>query len=98
MTASDSKSYLSFPNRLGDQYNNTYHRSIGKKPPGADYSALTEVVDTNPKAPKFKVGDWVKITKYKYIFSKGYNENWSREVFVINCVLKTNSWIYKLKI
>ena len=57
MTASDSKSYLSFPNRLGDQYNNTYHRSIGKKPPDADYSALTEVVDTNPKAPKFKVGD-----------------------------------------
>ena len=40
MTANDSKSYLSYPNRLGDQYNNSYHRSIGKKPPDADYSAL----------------------------------------------------------
>ena len=40
MTANDSKSYLSYPNRLGDQYNNSYHRSICKKPPDADYSAL----------------------------------------------------------
>ena len=40
MTANDSKSYLSYPNRSGDQYNNSYHRSIGKKPPDADYSAL----------------------------------------------------------
>ena len=46
---------------------------------------------------KFKVNDRVRITKYKNIFSKGYTENWSREIFIIDSVLKTNPWTYKLK-
>ena len=33
----------------------------------------------------------------KNIFSKGYTENWSREIFFIDYVLKTNHWIYKIK-
>ena len=42
--------------------------------------------DENPnkKDPKFKVGDHVRISKYKNIFAKGYTLNWSEEVFVIN--------------
>ena len=71
MTANDSKSYLSYLSKLVDQYNNPYHRSINKKPINADYSALTEKIETNPKAPKFKVNGRVRITKYKNIFSKG---------------------------
>ena len=39
----------------------------------------------------------MRINKYKNIFSKGYAENWSREIFIINSVLKTNSWTYKIK-
>ena len=42
MTANDSKPYLSYLNKLVDQYNNTYHRSIDKEPINADYSAMTE--------------------------------------------------------
>ena len=72
MTANDIKSYLSYLNKLVDQYNNTYHHSIGKKSINADYSALTEKVETNPKTHKFKVNDGVRITKYKNTFSKGY--------------------------
>ena len=41
--ANDSKSYLSYLNKLLDQYNNTYHLSINKKTINADYSALTEL-------------------------------------------------------
>ena len=37
------------------------------------------------------------ITKYKNIFSKCYTENWSRKIFVIASVLKTNPWDYKIK-
>ena len=73
MKANDSKSYLPYLNKLVDQYNNTYHHSIN-----AYCSALTKKIETNPKAPKFKVNDSVRITKYKNIFSKGYTENWSR--------------------
>ena len=80
MTANDSKSYLSYFNKLVDQYNNTYHHSINKKPINADYSALTEKIEKNVKAPKFKGDDRVRITKYKNIFSKDYIENWSRQI------------------
>ena len=94
MTANDSKSYLSHLNKLADQYNNTYHHSINKNP---NYSLLTEEIETNSKAPKFKIKDRVRITKYKNIFSKGYTKNWSREMFIINSVLPTNPWTYKFK-
>ena len=43
----------------------------------------------NNKDPKFKVGDYVRISKYKNIFSKGYIPNWSEEVFVIKKVENT---------
>ena len=45
MTANDSKTDLSYLNKLVDQYNKTYHHSINKKPINADYSALTEEID-----------------------------------------------------
>ena len=97
MIANDSKSYLPYLNRIGDQYSNTYHHSINKKPINADYSALTEKIEMNHKAPTLKVNDRVRITKYKNIFSKGYTENWSREIFIIDSVFKNNQWSYKIK-
>ena len=39
--------------------------------------------EVNNKDPKFKIGDHVKISKYKNIFTKGYTPNWSEEVFAI---------------
>ena len=72
MTANDSKSYFPYLNQLVNQCNNTYYYSIGKKPINVDYSAVTENIETNTKASKFKVNDRVRITKYKNIFSKGY--------------------------
>ena len=53
--------------------------------------------ETNPKAAKFKVNDRIRITEHKNIFSKAYTENWSREIFIIDSVLKTNPWTYKIK-
>ena len=46
-------------------------------------------VDSNEKDPKFKVGDHVRISKYKNIFAKRYTPNWSEEVFVISKIKKT---------
>ena len=37
----------------------------------------------NEKNPKFKIGDLVRISKYKNIFAKGYTPNWSEEIFII---------------
>ena len=41
--------------------------------------------------------DRVRITKHKNIFSKSYTKNWSREIFIIDSVLKNNLWTYKIK-
>ena len=38
---------------------------------------------------KFKVGDDIRISKYKSIFAKGYTSNLSEEVFVIKKVKNT---------
>ena len=48
----------------------------------------------NDKDPKFKVGDHVRISKYKNIFAKGYTPNWSEEVFAIKKVKNTVPWTY----
>ena len=89
MTAYDGKSYLSYLNKLVDQYDNSYHHSV-KKAINADDSVLTKKMDTNPKSRKFKVNDRVRITKYKNIFSERYTENCSREMFIIDSILTTN--------
>ena len=74
-------------NKLLGQYSNDYHHSINKKPSNADYSALTEKIETNSKAPKFTVNDRVRITKCKNIFSKGYIENWYLFIYYIKYIL-----------
>ena len=52
---------------------------------------------TNSKVPKFKVNDKARITKYENIFSKGYTENWSREIFIIDSILETNPRTFKIR-
>ena len=58
---------------------------------------MTEKIETNPKGPKLKVNSKVRITEYKNIFSKGYTENWSREIFITDSALKINPWTCKIK-
>ena len=82
MTTNDSKPYLSYLNKLVDQCNNSYHHSINKKPINTDYSALSEKTETNLEAPKFKVNDRVRITKYKNFKERLHWK--SRELSVTN--------------
>ena len=82
-TANDSKSYFGYLNKLVDKYNNSYHCSIGKKPFDTDHSALPEETELSLKASKFKFGN--RVTN---ILSNNYTEMRSRQIFVINCVMK----------
>ena len=50
--------------------------------------------DSNKKDPNFKVGDHVRIWKYKNIFAKGYTPNRSEEVFVACKMKNTVPWTY----
>ena len=53
--------------------------------------------DDNDKDPKFKVGDHVRISRYKYIFAKGYTPNGSEEIFVVSKIKNTAPWTYVIK-
>ena len=50
--------------------------------------------DSNEKDPKFKVGDYVEISKYKNIFATKYIKKLSKEDFVNSKIKKTVSWTY----
>ena len=52
------------------------------------------VVDHNEKSSKFKVGDHVRISKYKNIFAKCNTPNWSELVFIIKEIKNTVPWTY----
>ena len=59
-----------------NEYNNTYHKTIKMKPTDVkDNTYINIDKEVNNKNPKFKVGDPVRISKYKNIFAKGYSPN-----------------------
>ena len=49
------------------------------------------------RRPKFKIGDRVRISKYKSTFEKGYTPNWSTKIFTVDHVKSTKPVTYKLK-
>ena len=77
------------------EYNNTYHTSIKMKPIDVkDNTYIDFKKESNGKNPKFKVGDHVRISKYKNIFAKGYMPNWSEEIFIIKKIKNIVPWTY----
>ena len=65
--------YIDKLNDIVNEYNNTYHRTIKMKPVDVkDNIYINFKKEVNQKDPKFKVGDNVRISKYKNIFAKGY--------------------------
>ena len=81
MTAISKNMYFS---DIVDKYNNTYHKTIKIKPIDVKNNSFAEYNEkSHEKDPKFKVGDHVRISKYKNIFGKGYAPNWSEEIFVV---------------
>ena len=90
MTSISKNVYIYELDDLVNEYNNTYHRTIKMKPIDVkDNTYIDFKKEVNDKDPKFKVGDHVRISKYKNIFAKGYTPNWSEEVFVIKKVKNT---------
>ena len=84
MTAVPKNVYFDVLNDIVSEYNNTYHKIIKMKPVDVKSDSFAEYIEkSNEKDPKFKVGDNVKIAKYKNVFAKGYAPNWSEEIFVL---------------
>ena len=77
MTSISKNVYIDKLDDIVNEYNNTYHRTIKMKP--VDVKDNRDIVsmelhsskEVNDKDPNFKVGDYVRISKYKNIFAKG---------------------------
>ena len=100
----DNKKWVKSLPSLLKEYNHRMHSSIGMGPFEASKPENSEIVEKrlnseipNLIKPKFKVGDYVRLYKYKKHFAKGYETNWTGEVFKICEVLKTSPWTYKLQ-
>ena len=87
--------YIDKLDDIVNEYNNTYHRTIKMKPVDVkDNTYIDFEKEVNDKNPKFKVGDYERISKYKNIFAKGYMPNWSEEGFIISKIKNTVPWTY----
>ena len=95
MTSISKNVYINKSDDIVNEYNNTYHATIKMKPIDLkDNTYINTDKEINNKDHKFKVGDRVRISKYKNIFAKGYTPNWSEEVFVVKKVKNTVPWTY----
>ena len=102
-TETGHNKYLDILPRLIFDYNNTFHTTIKMTPVEASLSKnaykISYIPDTEHtmKRPQYKIGDRVRIYKYKKLFSKGYETNWTNEIFVISQINNTSPITYKIK-
>ena len=93
--------YIDKLDDIVDEYNNKYHRRNKMKSVNVKDNILiyrNTYIDfkkeVNTKDSEFKVGDYVRVSKYKNIFAKGYTPNWFKEVFVVSKIKNTVPWTY----
>ena len=84
MTAVLKKVYFDVLDDIVNKCNNKVHRTIKIKPiDGTSDSCAEYKENSNTTKPIFKVGDHVKISKYKNIFAKGYTKSWSEKFLLL---------------
>ena len=84
ITSVSNNVYIDKLDTIVNKYNNTYHSTIKMKPVDVKPGTYIDFgIANNDKNPKFKVGDHVRISKYKNIFVNGYAPNLSEKVIVI---------------
>ena len=76
------------------KYSNTFQKIIKMKPIDVTSHCYAEYNEhfNKKKDPKFKVGDHVRVSKYKNSLAKGYTRNWSEQVFVVSKIKNTVPW------
>ena len=96
--------YKNFLPLILNSYNNTWHRSIKTSPSKVNKSNEEEIyknlyndqIDTIISF-KYKIGDYVRILEKKPLFSKGYTQNWSKDLFIIRNLVPSNPPRYLIK-
>lgn len=107
MTHRQSHCWINDLEAITQSYNNTYHSTIQKRPAHVTnedrfkfWTMQEQERDTSPKVKrfKFKTGDIVRITYIRNVFSREYDERWTRELFIVSSRFnKDDRCLYTLK-
>ena len=107
MTTNGKNVHYDVLDDIVNEYNKTKHSTIKMKPidVGDNTTKLSSlkrnkrvyIDEHNEKDSRFKVGDRVRISKFKNIFAKGYTPNWSTEIFIVDKVNDTVPYTCNLK-
>ena len=90
MTSVSKNVYIDKLDDIVSEYNNTYRTKIKMKSVNVkDNTYIDFKKEVSDKDPKFKVGNHVRIPKYKNTFAKGYTPNWFEEVFDVSKIKST---------
>ena len=104
-TKNNTYRYLDAIGKLLTGYNNSVHSTLGMPPskvnPSNIYSVWKRMNSLWTRIPKgnvkYKVGDLVRITKEKVKFAKGYEQNFSTEIFqVVKVIRRVPQPVYEL--
>lgn len=105
LTYADTFTFIDKLQDFVKAYNNTYHRTIKMKPIEVTDRNILQVYENIKESqrmpvkkskPKLKVDDYVRISKSKNVFAKGYDRNWCREVFRVKKVLHREPIVYRI--
>lgn len=100
----NSYRYIDALQSICNSYNNSYHKTIRMAPSAVNASNVLEVYQNirnkrefiPNKRPKCKVNDYVRISKHKDVFDKGYVPCWSEEIFKVKAVIHSSPLVYKI--
>ena len=102
-TENNNSIFYNILDELVNNYNNKYHSTIKMSPTEGSKKINQNKIkniynfDKTKKPGKFKIGDRVRISLEKNIFEKGYETNWTQEIFVIYDIKYSNVPYYYLK-
>ena len=96
-TATGKNVYYDVLDDVVNKYNNTKHSTIKMKPIDVKNNKRMYIDEPNEKDSTFKVGDRVRISRYKNIFAKRYTPNWSKEISIVDTKNDTVLYTYNLK-
>jgi hypothetical protein len=100
-----SKAWVPWLNQIVASYNSTIHSAHNYAPKDINETnshivwrnLYHKLISSKPKPPKYAVGDRVRISSKKILFSKGYEKRWSEIVYTISKVILTKPVVYELQ-
>ena len=102
-TENNNTIFYNILNELVNNYNNKHHSTIKMSPIEGSKKINEKKIkniynfEKTKKPGKFKVGDRVRLSLKKNIFEKGYDTNWTEEIFEIYDIKYSNVPYYYLK-